>query len=88
MKRHEFDGVLMGDARDQIWRVYEPRWWELGRWLRWFWRVAFPGRYVRGTVVARQSLWNEREKRYEHRDHVLRCFLARKSRASMLEGEN
>ena len=31
------DGALMGDSHEgRVWRVFAPRWWELGRWWGWW----------------------------------------------------
>jgi len=32
-----FDGVAMGDQHGNIFRIYQPRWFELDRWTRWYW---------------------------------------------------
>lgn len=39
MKRHDYDGMRTGDSNGLLWRIYEPRWWQLGRWLRLLWLV-------------------------------------------------
>lgn len=41
----ELDGMLMSDASGRLVRAFEPRWWQVWRWL-WFW---WPGR-ERGRV--------------------------------------
>lgn len=38
MKPHEFDGIFTGDGEGGLYRVYEPRWWQLARWIAW-WRM-------------------------------------------------
>lgn len=37
MNRRSFDGMILGGAGGQQYRVCEPAWWQVGRWLAlWF----------------------------------------------------
>lgn len=36
------DGMLMGDARGELWRVFKPKWWQVWRWWSW-WRAGSRG---------------------------------------------
>lgn len=33
MKPHYYDGMRLADSSGRLFRVFEPRWWELSRWL-------------------------------------------------------
>jgi hypothetical protein len=46
--RRLFDGLLMGNERGTLFAIYEPRWWQLRRWWRW-WRTRERG-HVRVTI--------------------------------------
>lgn len=37
MKPHELDGQLLSSADGQQFEVWEPRWWQIRRWVYW-WR--------------------------------------------------
>lgn len=36
MNRRDLDGQLMGDSTGRLWWVYEPAWWDVRRWWRWW----------------------------------------------------
>jgi hypothetical protein len=48
LKRYQFDRLLMGDSYGRLVRVFEPRWWQLHRWLWWLLRSR---KRAAGTVV-------------------------------------
>lgn len=43
-KPYQFDGMITADSAGQRFRVYEPRWWQVGRWLVWLWVKLTKGR--------------------------------------------
>ncbi len=58
--RRVFDGAMMGSPHgDRCHRIFEPRWYELGRWLRYLFArekgrvtVHYDGRYVSLRTVG------------------------------------
>ncbi len=56
--RRDMDGAMMGGPDGRCYRVTEPRWYEIGRWLRWLFSkerglvtVMYNGRPVRLRFV-------------------------------------
>lgn len=52
MKRHELDGVCMGGPGGELYRVFEPRWWQLSRVLWLFAALRFPWWWTRRGLPA------------------------------------
>jgi hypothetical protein len=73
VKKHELDGFLIGDSEGRLWRVYEPRWWQVGRWWRWL-RVLLRKRVAVGKIDFSQSHWDQEHQRYRHDRMKLRCL--------------
>lgn len=46
-RAEQFDRMLTGDQHGRLVRVFQPRWWQLHRWLWWL----FVGRRHAGVVV-------------------------------------
>lgn len=48
------DGTLLGipSSPGEVFQVFAPKWWRVGRWLWWFWN-RLRGRLSCGTVVFR-----------------------------------
>ena len=53
MKPYEMDGTQLS-TESQRFEVYEPRWWQLGRWLHW-WKFRRYHGYVTITAVQRSG---------------------------------